>query len=92
MGSGTSSPRNSSVIAVSKYSGYTEAETIAKDFATQCANKRVIVTGANVGLGLETARVLALYGAEVILCSRNIKNGEYAVKKIKGNLLIRHTH
>ncbi len=70
--------------AASKYHGLTEAEVVAKDFASECVNKHIIVTGANVGLGLETARVLALNGAEVILCSRNMKNGEDAVQKIKG--------
>ena len=79
-----SSQSSGASIAASKYHGLTEAETVGKDFASECVNKHIIVTGANVGLGLETARVLALNGAEVILCSRNMKNGEDAVQKIKG--------
>lgn len=43
----------------------------------------MIVTGANTGLGLETARVLSSHGATVVICSRNVKNGESAVEKIK---------
>ncbi|KAJ3070598.1 hypothetical protein HK102_006628 [Quaeritorhiza haematococci] len=59
------------------------AEQVAAHFAHQARGKTVIVTGANTGLGLETSRVLALHGAAVILCSRNPKNGEAAVAKIK---------
>ncbi len=66
------------------YNAYTEADTVAKDFSSQCKNKHIIVTGANTGLGLETARVLAQNGAEIILCSRDAKNGEEAAKKIRG--------
>lgn len=42
-----------------------------------------MVTGANCGLGLETARVLAAHGATVVLMSRSVKNGEQAVEGIK---------
>lgn len=77
---GTSSSRS----MPSGYTSSTEAATIAKDLQVHCVNKNVVVTGANCGLGFETARVLSLNGAEVILCSRNMKNGEDAVKKIKG--------
>jgi NADP-dependent 3-hydroxy acid dehydrogenase YdfG len=76
MGSSSSTP--------SGYNSSTEAATVAKDLQVHCVNKNVIVTGANCGLGFETARVLSQNGAEVILCSRNLKNGEDAVLKIKG--------
>ncbi len=66
------------------YGATTDAINVARDFRQQCENKRIIITGANSGLGLETARVLSLNGAEVIICSRNPKNGESAVNKIKG--------
>lgn len=38
--------------------------------------KRVVITGANVGLGAETARVLAKAGAEVVLAVRSVAAGE----------------
>ena len=45
--------------------------------------KRVIVTGATGGLGLETALVLAGKGAEVVLAARNPKKGAEAERLIR---------
>jgi len=45
--------------------------------------KRVIVTGANTGLGYETALVLYKKGADVIVACRNLKKAEDAVRRIK---------
>lgn len=45
--------------------------------------KVAIVTGANSGIGYETARILARKGATVILACRNIQKGEFAVSKIR---------
>lgn len=41
-----------------------------------------IVTGANTGIGLETARMLAQKGAEVILACRSAEKGQAAAAKI----------
>lgn len=41
-----------------------------------------IVTGANSGIGFETARALAHKGATVILACRNRDKGEAAVRQI----------
>ncbi|KAJ3085567.1 hypothetical protein HK102_014043 [Quaeritorhiza haematococci] len=65
------------------FNAASKAEDVAAHFAEHARGKTIIVTGANTGLGLETSRVLALHGATVILCSRNPKNGEAAVAKIK---------
>jgi NAD(P)-dependent dehydrogenase (short-subunit alcohol dehydrogenase family) len=43
-----------------------------------------VVTGANTGLGLETARVLAARGATVVLAVRNAEKGRTALATIVG--------
>ena len=43
-----------------------------------------IVTGANTGLGFETARVLAARGASVVLAVRDIEKGKRAAARIAG--------
>src|SRR5882762_1562053 len=43
-----------------------------------------VVTGANTGLGFETARVLAARGASVVLAVRDIEKGKQAAARIAG--------
>ena len=45
--------------------------------------RTAIVTGANTGIGLETARMLALKGANVVLACRNIEKGKVAVERVR---------
>jgi NAD(P)-dependent dehydrogenase (short-subunit alcohol dehydrogenase family) len=45
--------------------------------------KTVIVTGANSGIGKETARVLAERGATIIMICRNKERGEAALRELK---------
>jgi NAD(P)-dependent dehydrogenase (short-subunit alcohol dehydrogenase family) len=45
--------------------------------------RTAIVTGANTGIGLETARMLALKGANVLLACRNPEKGRAAVESIQ---------
>src|SRR5215469_10744689 len=43
-----------------------------------------VVTGANTGLGLETAQVLAAHGASVVLAVRDTDKGKQAAARIAG--------
>jgi NAD(P)-dependent dehydrogenase (short-subunit alcohol dehydrogenase family) len=48
-----------------------------------------VVTGANSGLGLETARALAGAGGHVVLAVRDVARGEAAAKEIDGSTEVR---
>ena len=54
----------------------------AADMPSQ-TGRRAIVTGANSGLGFETALALAAHGAEVTLAVRDTAKGEAAVEQIR---------
>ncbi|MCA9550280.1 MAG: SDR family oxidoreductase [Myxococcales bacterium] len=45
-----------------------------------------VVTGANVGIGLETARELARQGYRVLMAARNPKKGEAAVADVQASV------
>lgn len=46
-------------------------------------NKNIVITGANSGLGYETARALAKMDANVIMLCRSLEKGTQAANKIK---------
>src|SRR4051812_14246417 len=47
-----------------------------------------IVTGANTGLGFETARMLAARGAAVVLAVRDVEKGKQAAARITGDVSV----
>ncbi|HEX6389013.1 MAG TPA: oxidoreductase [Solirubrobacteraceae bacterium] len=57
----------------------------AQDIPDQ-SGRNAVVTGANGGLGLETARELARKGAHVVMAVRNQQKAEAAVTEIRGTV------
>jgi NAD(P)-dependent dehydrogenase (short-subunit alcohol dehydrogenase family) len=53
------------------------------------SGRSVVVTGANSGIGFQTARVLAERGAEVVLAVRDITRGEAAAGRMRGAVQVR---
>src|ERR1051326_2668953 len=45
--------------------------------------KTVMITGGSRGLGLEMARILAMQGARLALCARNIDELERAMQELQ---------
>ena len=49
------------------------------------SGKRVLVTGVSAGLGVETARVLAAHGAQVVGAARDLKKAEAATAQVRAD-------
>ncbi len=47
-----------------------------------------VVTGANTGLGYETAKALAERGASVVLAVRDVEKGEQAASRMNGDVTV----
>nr|XP_016852696.1 PREDICTED: WW domain-containing oxidoreductase isoform X1 [Anolis carolinensis] len=66
--------------AKQKYDGNTTAMEILQ--GRDMSGKVAIITGANSGIGFETAKSFALHGAHVILACRNASKANEAVQRI----------
>ena len=58
------------------------AEKWAERAVPEQQERVAVVTGANTGLGFETARVLAARGASVVLAVRDVEKGKRAAARI----------
>lgn len=56
------------------------------DSIPELHGKTVVVTGANTGLGLESARALADKGAEVVMACRSLDKAEGAADRLRADL------
>lgn len=64
-------------------SGFTSSTTAEQvTNGIDASNLTSIVTGANSGVGMETTRVLAMRGAQVVMAVRNVSSGENVKKTI----------
>lgn len=80
-------------LAMSHFAGgwvrkYTSENAFFVSDIPDLTNKVAIVTGANTGIGLESAKELARKGATVIVCSRSKAKGEKAVETIKSAIAL----
>ncbi len=57
-------------------------KTWSENSIVDMTGKTIIITGANTGLGYETAKVLASKNATIIFAVRNVQKGQNAVNKI----------
>jgi dehydrogenase/reductase SDR family member 12 len=56
-----------------------------EDLAVDLSGRRCLVTGANSGIGFETARALAARGAELVLLCRSRERGAEAADRIRAD-------
>lgn len=49
------------------------------------SGRRIVITGASSGIGLQTARILGSRGAELVLACRNVEKGEDAARQVPGH-------
>lgn len=64
-----------------KFGSRTDSDEVLEGL--NLAGKKILVTGANTGIGYETARALAAAGAEIVLACRSDDKGQSAVDAIR---------
>src|SRR5271156_5393234 len=47
--------------------------------------KRILITGVSAGLGVETARALAVHGGQVVGAARDLSKAEAATKQVRAD-------
>lgn len=65
----------------SRFGARTRADEVVRGM--DLSGRVVVVTGANTGIGYETARTLAAAGARVVLACRSAERGEAAAARIR---------
>jgi NAD(P)-dependent dehydrogenase (short-subunit alcohol dehydrogenase family) len=58
-----------------------EKISILQNFQIDMTGKTIMITGANGGIGKETAKALALTGARIIMACRNMETANVAKSK-----------
>ena len=53
------------------------------DEVSSLEGKKIVITGANSGIGFETALACAAHGAHTILACRDEAKGEHAIAQLK---------
>src|ERR1700737_4175278 len=76
--------RAKSYVIVSNGSGWIMNAKWTSDVVPGQQGRLAVVTGANTGLGFETAQVLAARGASVVLAVRDTEKGKRAAARIAG--------
>jgi NAD(P)-dependent dehydrogenase (short-subunit alcohol dehydrogenase family) len=60
-------------------------EIMLEKIASQ-QGKTILITGSNTGIGFETARLLALKGADIIIACRNQEKGQQALADLRAKV------
>jgi len=63
-----------------RFDGSSTADQVL--LGSDLTGKFVVITGANSGIGFETAKSLAKHGANIVLACRNLKKAEAAIEQI----------
>jgi hypothetical protein len=85
----TQSPVQPEPVYHRKYGPRTTALEVLKD--VDLSAKTMLITGTTAGIGIETARTLALQGAHVVMANRNIVASENLRDDIYKEVLIGET-
>ncbi|KAM4524083.1 retinol dehydrogenase 13-like [Odontesthes bonariensis] len=88
------------ILPVSVFGTVAGSAVLLKNYVTggQCPSKAtikgktVVITGANRGIGKETAQELAKRGGRIIMGCRDMEKCEAAAKEIRGNTLNPHVY